>query len=199
MEPDRGLEETAYLLSEELRFEASIAQSAANYFIETSQDIDSENLSPVFHYMRGSLTNRLKNCEELYRDAEAVLEATDIGDLESFEKNPEEEVRLAKEKYLSSPTSHEHSGRLGDTMDAHVERCFEALKSDVIGYATGYHHLRSAKSDYEILQENLTELGLNPLDPFEYPLAQADEGEIITEADNLIQPVDVEEIYPKEF
>lgn len=194
----RGLEHTAYRISEELRFEASIAQRAANYFIETDQIIDGHG-SPMFHFMRGSLLNRMQNCEELYKDAEAVLEAAEISDLESFEKVPEEEVRLAKEKYFSYSLSHNFSGDLAEVMESHSERCFEALQSDIIGYDTGYHHLRSAKSDYEEFQTNLTQLNLNPLDPFIYTLTQREETEIIDEASEPVEIEEFDHILGKEF
>jgi len=171
------LEETAYLISEQLRFEASIVQEAAKSITE----LDQEESRHLFHYMRGSLRESLENCEKLYRSAEHVLELAEENDLGHTSKNSTEPY-LAAEKYRSQKIHNgSYDAPLEDVMEEHRENIYQAFIPDLLDYRTGFHSLNSALSDYELLRDRLKEHDLNCVDCFEYPLKDMDDAEIITE------------------
>ena len=138
------LEKQAYKISEELDFHAAIMQESYNEILERPAG------NPSQHYFRGSVKEAAENANSVYKEALQIIELQEIFDLGRVDEIPEEEVRLAKEKYFSR-LGHDYRGDVGDAMDSHIERLFDSRKSDILGNDTGFHHLRSSVSQYEEL------------------------------------------------
>jgi hypothetical protein len=148
MEDYERLEQTAYILSEELGFEVATAQEAFNEVLQREEG------KPSFHYFRGNARERLKNAGEMYEEARAVLDLADELGLEYLDEEREEEVRLMKERWYDRG-SHDYTGSIGDAMDAHVENQEEARNSEILSHGTGYHALRTAVMQYEQLASQI--------------------------------------------
>lgn len=175
------LEKQAHLTSHKLDFHAAIMQEAYNEVLDRPEG------NPSQHYFRGSVKEAAAEANSVYRDALQIMELQNIFDLGHVEELPEEEVRLAKEKYFSG-LDHEHTDSTGDAMDSHTERIFEARKADVVGNDTGFHHLRSSVSQYEELIRKMTEA-----EP------ETDETEIIQSSENTVDIDKIDHILGREI
>ena len=167
------LEEEAYLASQKLDFHAAIMQEAYNEVLDRSEG------NPSQHYFRGSVKEAAEDANSVYSEGLQIMELQNIFNLGSVEDTPEEEVRLAKEKYFSGQ-EHGYNDDIGEAMDSHTERIFEARKSDIIGNETGFHHLRASIARYEELIQGM--VGVS---------SDSEDAEIIEDTEGLI---DVQEI-----
>ena len=170
------LEEEAYLASQKLDFHAAIMQEAYDEVLDRPEG------NPSQHYFRGSVKEAAEDANSIYSEALQIMELQNIFDLGRAEDTPEEEVRLAKEKYFSG-RDHGYTGDIGEAMDSHTERIFEARKSDIIGNDNGFHHLRASVARYEELIQEI--VGVS---------SDSEDAEIIEETEGLIDVREIEHI-----
>lgn len=175
------LEEEAYLTSQKLDFHAAIMQEAYKEVIERPEG------RPSQHYFRGSVKEAAEEANSVYGEALQLMDLQNIFSLGQVEEMPEEEVRLAKEKYFSKG-GHDYTGTIGEAMDSHTERIFEARKSDIIGNDTGFHHLRSSVAQYEELIQRI--VGATP---------EEEDTEIVGETGDTIAVEEIEHILGDEI
>lgn len=173
------LEEEAYLASQKLDFHAAIMQEAYKEVLDRPEG------NPSQHYFRGSVKEAAEDANSIYSEALQIIELQNIFDLGSVEETPEEEVRLAKEKYFSGQ-EHGYSGDIGEVMDSHTERIFEARKSDIIGNDNGFHHLRASVARYEELIQEI--VGVS---------SDSEDAEIIGESEDTIEVEEIDHILGK--
>jgi len=167
------VERQAYKISEELDFHAAIMQESYNEILERPTGNRSQ------HYFRGSFKEAAENANSVYEQALQIIGLQEVFGLGQVDEIPEEEVRLAKEKYFSR-LGHNYKSDIGDAMNSHIERTFESRKSDILGNDTGYHHLRSSVSQYEELIRKI--VGSEK---------QKEDAEIVNET---MTPIEVDEI-----
>lgn len=172
-------EEEAYLTSQKLDFHAAIMQEAYNEVMERPDG------NPSQHYFRGSVKEAAEEANEIYSEALQIMELQSIFNLGQVDEMPEEEVRLAKEKYFSG-RGHGYTGDIGEAMDSHAERISEAKNSGVLGNDTGFHHLNSSIAQYEELVRKMVD-------------AEPETGgaEIIEESENTIEVEEIDHILGK--
>lgn len=178
------LGETAYLLSEELGFEAALAQEAYREMADQDED------TPSFHYFQGSARERFENAEELYQEAVAVLGLAHNLGLGDPEEERDEEVRLEKEKW-NEGLKHDYSGDIGDAMDAHLENQHEARNQEILSHATPYHELRNVVDQYERLARSVEDQRPEFLE-LDYD-EDGDQVEIVESGEMEDDPVDLSE------
>lgn len=159
MEELENLDETAYLLSEELRFEAGTAEQALEYMQ------DKEEGQPSYHHLRGSAREKLEEAEKTYLNAVAVLKIAEEFEAGEPDEQRNEEVRLEKEKYMHTEEP-EYTGKVGEAMAEHAERRREGRHQEILSHGTPYHDLRRAVDYYEQLVE-YTESSVEGLEDFE--------------------------------
>lgn len=173
------VEEEASLASQELDFHAAIMQEAYNEVMERPEG------NPSQHYFRGSVKEAAEDANSIYSEALQIMELQSIFNLGQVEEMPEEEVRLAKEKYFAG-RSHGYTGSIGEAMDSHTERVFEARKSDIIGNDNGFHHLRASVARYEELIQEM--IGAS---------SDSEDAEIIGESEDTIEVEEIDHLLGK--
>jgi len=175
------LEEDAYLASQKLDFHAAIMQEAYNEVLDRPEG------KPSRHYFQKSVKEAAEEANSVYGEALQLMDLQNIFSLGQVEEMPEEEVRLAKEKYFSG-RDHGYEGFVSESMDSHTERIFEARKSDVIGNDTGFHQLRSSVAQYEELIQRI--VGATP---------EEEDTEIVDETGDTIAVEEIEHILGDEI
>jgi len=155
-------------------------QEAYNELVERPEG------NPSHHYFKGSVKDSAEKANSIYAEALKIIEMQEIFDLGSVEETPEEELRLAKEKYYSH-IDNDYDGDIKDVMDFHSERRFEARKRDVLGNYTGFHHLRSSIAQYEEIIRKIADTE---------PVRGGTE--IITSSENTVEVEEIDHILGKE-
>jgi hypothetical protein len=145
------LEKKAYLIGEELKSEAAVAQRAYNHVLEAEEG------DPSFHYMRGICREKIERCDRLYEDGEVILEAAEDLGIKT-EKEAEEEYRMKLNQPFDYPEVERYSDEINEALNSHLECVEEATISDIVGWSSGLSNLRSHMMDYseflEIIEED---------------------------------------------
>lgn len=146
-----NFETAAYLEAENLRFKASTAQRALEYFEDSSEGSRLEN------WARATFKQEVKEAQKYYEEALAILDSTNLPHVyerpaESFQDAGEEELYRDKWKteFRYTRDISEFSG-LPLAREQHSRQRDIAEKEEELSQKNPLNHLVEAKHDYEVL------------------------------------------------
>lgn len=194
----RNFEALAYLEAENLRFKASTAQQALNYFIEADEGSRLEN------WGRASFKEEVKDAQEHYEEVSRILEVTELFDL--YERPREDFTDSSEEKDYRNKWKDRGRYRreIGDIPG--IARA-EAFHEQNIRESERYEDIHSnplnclfqARHDYEKLisaAEEQYDLDVNEWENVDVDTSGLeDSGQIIRETEDPLEPEEIDFSY----